>query len=55
MILDQTTIRGIETLMIGLVFEGPVLPIAFSCFMKEVNHKSQNILEHSTQRHGLPS
>jgi len=47
MILDQTTIRGIETLLIGLVFEGRVLPIAFSCFMKHLIHKSQNILEHS--------
>jgi hypothetical protein len=47
MILDQTSIRGIETLLIGLVFEGRVLPIAFSCFMKHLIHKSQNILEHS--------
>jgi len=47
MILDQTTIRGIETLLIGLVFDGRVLPIAFSCFMKRFIHKSQNILEHS--------
>ncbi len=47
MILDQTTIRGIETLLIGIVFEGRVLPIAFSCFMKKFIHKSQNILEHS--------
>lgn len=47
MILDQTTIRGIETLLIGLVYEGRVLPIAFSCFMKQWIHKSQNILEHS--------
>jgi hypothetical protein len=46
MILDQTTIRGVETLLIGLVFEGRVLPIAFSCFMKRLIHKSQNILEH---------
>jgi hypothetical protein len=46
MILDQTTIRGIETLLIGVVFEGRVLPIAFSCFMKRWIHKSQNILEH---------
>jgi len=46
MILDQTTIRGIETLLIGLVYEGRVLPIAFSCFMKRQIHKSQNILEH---------
>jgi len=29
-ILDQTTIRGVETLLIGVVFEGRVLPIAFS-------------------------
>lgn len=47
MILDQTTLRGIETLLIGLVFEGRVLPIAFSCFMEKWIHKSQNILEHS--------
>jgi hypothetical protein len=47
MILDQTTLRGIETLLIGVVFEGRVLPIAFSCFMKRFIHKSQNILEHS--------
>ncbi len=47
MILDQTTIRGIETLLIGLVFEGRVLPIAFSCFMEKFIPKSQNILEHS--------
>jgi hypothetical protein len=47
MIMDQTTIRGIETLLIGLVFEGRVLPIAFSCFMKRFIHKSQNILEHN--------
>jgi hypothetical protein len=47
MILDQTTLRGIETLLIGWVFDGRVLPIAFSCFMKRFIHKSQNILEHS--------
>src|SRR5665647_316327 len=37
MVLDQTTIRGIETLLIGLVYEGRVLPIAFSCFMKRLS------------------
>jgi len=46
MILDQTTLRGVETLLIGLVFEGRVLPIAFSCFMKKWIQKSQNVLEH---------
>ena len=39
MILDQTTIRGIQTLLIGAVFEGRVLPVAFSCFMYRTNPK----------------
>lgn len=47
MILDQTTIRGIPTLLIGLVFEGRVLPVAFSCFTYKLIQKSQNILEHA--------
>jgi hypothetical protein len=47
MILDQTTLRGIQTLLIGLVFEGRVLPIAFSCFTYGMIQKSQNILEHA--------
>ena len=47
MILDQTTVRGIQTLLIGAVFEGRVLPVAFSCFTYRRIAKSQNILEHS--------
>jgi hypothetical protein len=47
MILDQTTIRGIQTLLIGAVFEGRVLPVAFSCFTHDGIQKSQNILEHA--------
>lgn len=47
MILDQTTLRGIQTLLIGLVFEGRVLPVAFSCFTYGTIQKSQNILEHA--------
>lgn len=47
MILDQTTLRGIQTLLIGLVFEGRVLPVAFSCFTYRTIQKSQNILEHA--------
>ena len=47
MIFDQTTIRGIPTLLIGLVFEGRVLPVAFSCFTYRLIQKSQNILEHA--------
>ncbi len=45
-ILDQTTVRGIQTLLIGAIFEGRVLPLAFSCFTHAKIHKSQNILEH---------
>jgi hypothetical protein len=47
LILDQTTIRGIQTLLVGAVFEGRVLPVAFSCFTYRLIRKSQNILEHS--------
>jgi hypothetical protein len=47
LILDQTTIRGIPTLLIGLLFEGWVLPVAFSCFTYSRIPKSQNILEHA--------
>lgn len=47
LILDQTSIRGIPTLLIGLVFEGRVIPVAFSCFTYSHIRKSQNILEHA--------
>jgi hypothetical protein len=47
LIFDQTTIRGIPTLLLGLVFEGRVLPVAFSCFTYRMIQKSQNILEHA--------
>jgi Transposase DDE domain len=47
LILDQTTIRGIQTLLVGAVFEGRVLPVAFSCFTYRWIRKSQNILEQS--------
>jgi hypothetical protein len=47
MIFDQTTIRGIPTLLMGLVFEGRVLPVGFSCFTYQTLRKSQNILEHA--------
>ena len=47
LILDQTTIRGIQTLRIGAIFEGRVLPVAFSCFTHAGIRKSQNILEHA--------
>lgn len=47
LIMDQTTIRGIQTLLVGAVFEGRVLPVAFSCFTYRLIRKSQNILEQS--------
>lgn len=47
LILDQTTIRGIQTLLIGAVFEGRVLPVAFSCLTYRWIRKSQNILEYA--------
>lgn len=47
MILDQTTLRRVQTLLVGLVFEGRVLPVAFSCFTYRMIQKSQNILEHA--------
>jgi len=47
LVLDQTTIRGIQTLLIGAIFEGRVLPVAFSCFTHAGIQKSQNILEHA--------
>jgi hypothetical protein len=47
LVLDQTTIRGIETLLVGLVFSGRVLPVAFSCFTNDKIKKSKNALEHA--------
>jgi hypothetical protein len=41
MILDQTSLRGIETLLIWLVFEERVLPIAFSCFMENLSTEAK--------------
>ena len=46
MILDQTFIRGVPTLLVGLICEGRVLPVAFTCFMNEYVAKSKNIIEH---------
>ncbi len=34
-------------MLMGLVFEGRVLPVAFSCFTYRMIQKSQNILEHA--------
>jgi len=47
MILDQTAIRGIPTLLVGLIFEGRVLPVAFTCFVHDYVTKSKNAIEHA--------
>lgn len=47
LILDQTTIRGIQTLLVGAIFEGRVLPVGFSCFTYSTIQKSQNVLEYA--------
>jgi hypothetical protein len=45
MIMDQTTLHGLPTLLVGLVFEGRALPVAFTCFSYEAIEKSQNAIE----------
>ena len=47
MILDQTAIRGVPTLLIGLICEGRVLPVAFTCFVHDYVEKSKNVIEHA--------
>ena len=43
--LYHGTIRA--TLLVGAIFEGRVLPVAFSCFPYRWIRKGQNILEHA--------
>jgi hypothetical protein len=44
-LVDQTTIRGVETIMAGVRVARRVLPVAFACFEKGNIRKSQNVLE----------
>ncbi len=46
-VVDQTTIRGVETIMAGVRVARRVLPVAFACFEKKKIRKSQNSLEYS--------
>jgi hypothetical protein len=46
MVIDETTVRGIPTLLIGLIFEGRVLPVAFTSFTHDTIEKSRNAIEH---------
>jgi len=45
MVVDQTTIGGVQVIMTGLLFSGRVLPVGFICFLHEKIYKSQNFLE----------
>jgi hypothetical protein len=44
-VVDQTTIRGIPTLMAGVRVSNRVLPVAFYCFEYDKLRKSQNAAE----------
>lgn len=44
-VVDQTTIRGIPTLMAGVRVSNRVLPVAFFCFEYDKLRKSQNAAE----------
>ncbi|MFA6034789.1 MAG: transposase [Myxococcota bacterium] len=45
-VVDQTTINGVETIMAGVLVARRVLPVAFCCFTYEEIFKSQNSLEY---------
>jgi len=44
-LVDQTNIGGVQTLMAGLIFSGRVLPVAFTCFTYEEIRRSHNAIE----------
>jgi hypothetical protein len=44
-VVDQTTVRGIPTLMAGIRVAHRVLPVAFACFEYDKLRKSQNAAE----------
>jgi len=35
----------VQTIKVGAIFQGRVLPLAFTCFLYEQIHKSQNLIE----------
>lgn len=45
-VVDQTTINGVETIMAGILLAKRVLPVAFCCFTYEDIRKSQNSIEY---------
>lgn len=44
-VVDQTCIRGVQTIVAGVRREGRTLPVAFACFEYSEIRKSQNVLE----------
>lgn len=44
-IVDQTTIRGVQTIVAGIRLAGRTLPVAFVCFQYSEIRKSQNVIE----------
>lgn len=45
LLVDQTVIGSVQTIKVGAIFQGRVLPLAFTCFLYEQIHKSQNLIE----------
>jgi hypothetical protein len=45
LLVDQTSIGAVQTIKVGAIFQGRVLPLAFTCFIYEQIHKSQNLIE----------
>jgi hypothetical protein len=45
LLVDQTAIGAVQTIKVGAIFQGRVLPLAFTCFLYEQIHKSQNLIE----------
>lgn len=45
-VVDQTTINGVEVIMAGVLVAKRVLPVAFCCFTYEEIRKSQNSIEY---------
>jgi branched-subunit amino acid ABC-type transport system permease component len=45
LLVDQTAIGAVQTILVGAIYQGRVLPLAFTCFTYAQIRKSQNLLE----------
>jgi hypothetical protein len=45
LLVDQTAIGSVQTILVGAIYHGRVLPVAFTCFTYAQIRKSQNLLE----------